>query len=93
MITDEVDTVVLAVDDVDDPVRAAGLLEQLDEGQAGRRVPLTRLHHVGVPADNTCTERNDKIRENEQGHRFHPIKYKNKTSLETNLWVVNVIHF
>ena len=50
MITDKVDGIVLAVDDVDDAVGAAGLLEELDQGHAGRWVPLAWLDDVGVAA-------------------------------------------
>lgn len=51
MITDEVNSVVLSVDDVDDSVGHAGLLCKLDQGHAGRGVTLRGLHDVGVAAD------------------------------------------
>ena len=51
IITNEVDTVVLAVDDIDHAVRKTGLLEQLEQRHAGGGVPLTWLHDVGVATD------------------------------------------
>ena len=51
VVADEVDGVVLSVDDVDDPVRHAGLLHEFDQGHAGRGVALRGLHDVGVAAD------------------------------------------
>ena len=56
MITDEVDGVVRTVDDVDDAIRHAGLLQQVDENHAGCRVPLRGLHDVGVAADGADRE-------------------------------------
>ena len=56
MITDEVDGVVRTVDDVDDAIGHAGLLQQVDENHAGCRVPLRGLHDVGVAADGADRE-------------------------------------
>merc|ERR1719322_527801 len=51
MITDEVDGVMLTVDDIDDTIWHTRLLEKLQQRHAGRGVPLTGLHDVGVAAD------------------------------------------
>ncbi len=53
MVADKIDCVVLAVNDIDNAVRAACLLEELHQGHARRRVTLTRLHDVRVAAHNS----------------------------------------
>ena len=51
VITDEVDSVVLTMDNIDHTVRHTSLLQQLQQRHARRGVPLTGLHDVGVAAD------------------------------------------
>ena len=51
IITNEVDTVVLAMDYIDHAVRESSLFEELQQRHAGSGVSLTGLHDVGVAAD------------------------------------------
>ena len=51
VVADEVDAVVLAVDNINSPVRSPGVSEQLYQGHAGGGIPLAGLHDVGVAGD------------------------------------------
>ena len=55
MVTDKVDTVVLAVDDVDDPRWSPGLQQQLHQRHAGGGVTLGWLGEVSHGLDGGST--------------------------------------